>query len=64
MLFAVAAVTGFSVYEQSNVSDLLNANVEALARDEIDPDCPNGCWADGGGCWCRWWYETYREAEH
>ena len=34
MLFAVAAVTGFSVYEQSNVSDLLNANVEALARNE------------------------------
>ena len=31
---AAAAVTGFSVYNKTNVSDLLNANVEALARDE------------------------------
>ena len=31
MLLAAAAVAGFSVYEQSDVSDLLNANVEALA---------------------------------
>ena len=38
MLLAAAAVTGFAVYEQSNVSDLLNANVEALANNE-DPDC-------------------------
>ena len=38
MLLAAAAVTGFSVYEQSDVSDLLNANVEALARNEIEGD--------------------------
>ena len=34
LLLAAAAVTGFAAYEKSNVSDLLNANVEALARNE------------------------------
>ena len=34
LLLAAAAVTGFAAYEKSNVSDLLNSNVEALARNE------------------------------
>lgn len=34
LLLAAAAVTGFSAYEESNISDLLNANVEALADNE------------------------------
>ncbi|WP_416990653.1 NVEALA domain-containing protein, partial [Alistipes communis] len=34
LLLAAAAVTGLAAYEKSNVSDLLNANVEALAREE------------------------------
>ena len=34
LLLAVAAVTGFAAYEKSNVSDLLDANVEALALNE------------------------------
>ena len=34
LLLAAAAVTGFSAYEESNISDLLDANVEALARNE------------------------------
>ncbi len=34
LLLAAAAVTGFSAYEESNISDLLDANVEALARGE------------------------------
>ena len=38
LLLAAAAVTGFAAYEKSNVSDLLNANVEALARNEIEGD--------------------------
>ena len=31
LLLAAAAVTGLAAYEKSNVSDLLNANVEALS---------------------------------
>ena len=38
LLLAAAAVTGFATYDKSNVSDLLDANVEALARNE-DPMC-------------------------
>lgn len=36
-LMAAAAVTGYSVYNKTNVSDLLNSNVEALAFDETTP---------------------------
>ena len=49
LLLAAAAVTGFAAYDKSNVSDLLDANVEALALNEtvenafevsaICPDC-------------------------
>lgn len=35
-LMAAVAVTGYSAYSKSNVSDLLSANVEALARGEGD----------------------------
>ena len=34
MLLAAAAVTGYSASSKTNVSDLLNANVEALAQNE------------------------------
>ena len=62
-MLAVAAVTGFAAYEKSNVSDLLDANVEALTRQEINPDCPNGCQADGRGCHCYEDYPDLKEAE-
>ena len=38
LLLAAAAVTGLDAYERSNMSDLMDANVEALARNE-DPMC-------------------------
>ena len=48
LLLAVAAVTGLAAYEKSNVSDLLDANVEALALNEtvenafeVSAICPN-----------------------
>ena len=48
LLLAVADVTGFAAYEKSNVSDLLDANVEALALNEtvenafeVSAICPN-----------------------
>lgn len=39
VLLAAAAVTGYSAYSKSNVTDLLSANVEALARGESGGDC-------------------------
>ena len=48
LLLAAAAVTGLAAYEKSNVYDLLNANVEALALNEtvenafeVSAICPN-----------------------
>ena len=47
----------------SEHSELMNANVEALTRHEINPDCPNGCQADGRGCHCYEDYPDLKEAE-
>ena len=55
-LMAAAAVTGFSVYNKTNVSDLLNANVEALASGEThttwqcDGSSKPKCKAHCGAC--------------
>lgn len=65
--FAIAfvAVAGYGVYANqtsSVVSDLVLANVEALANDsEINPDCPNGCESSGSGCYCYEWYDDLHE---
>ena len=58
-LFAVFAfVAGYGVYtsqKETSMSDLAMENVEALARGEENPLCPNGCY-------CYTWFPTYREA--
>ena len=60
-MLAAAAVTGFAAYERSNMSDLMKANVEALANDEyIEFSCP----PDGWGCWNGYlYYENHKESE-
>ena len=43
---AFAVVAGYGIYSNQkadNMSDLMLANVEALADYEVNPDCPNGC---------------------
>ena len=50
---AIAFAAGYSVYasqQEKTMSDLALANVEALADDEINPLCPNGCVDNGSGC--------------
>ncbi|MCR6509848.1 NVEALA domain-containing protein [Bacteroides sp. KH569_7] len=64
---AFAAVAGYGVYtnqKTETMSDLMLANVEALARGEgdVNPMCPNGCLSNGNGCLCHYWFPTYREA--
>ena len=52
---AFAAIAGYGVYANQKVdtmSDLMLANVEALARYEVNPDCPNGCTCGNTGCYC------------
>lgn len=69
-IIAIAAVTaaaGWNFSQNQNeveLSDLVLANVEALARYE-DDYCPNGCLDESGdGCWCYRQYPYVREASH
>lgn len=61
----LAAIAGYGVYTSQKsvtLSDLALANVEALARYEINPDCPNGCTKeDGSYCHCFKIYSNMRE---
>ena len=62
---AFALIAGFNVYnsQKSDVmSELALANVEALADDDENPMCENGCLDNGDGCLCHYWFPTYREA--
>ena len=62
---AIAMVVGINVYNAQKtevLSDVAMANVEALADNEVNPLCPNGCLDNGPGCYCYNWYPYYREA--
>lgn len=61
--FAVAIAFNINTGLKNDIGmDLTLANVEALARNEqINPECPNGCHENGGGCYCYADYPSYRE---
>ena len=62
---AIAMVGGINVFNAQKtevLSDVAMANVEALADDEVNPLCPNGCVENGTGCFCNGWYPSYQEA--
>lgn len=52
----------FNAQKAETLSDIALANVEALADDEVNPLCPNGCVENGTGCFCNGWYPSYQEA--
>lgn len=59
-----AAVAGYGIYtsqKSETLSDLMLANVEALARYEVNPDCPNGCTSASSYCRCFQIYSNMRE---
>ena len=63
LVVAFALIAGMNVYnaQQSDIMfDLVLANVEALARNEIS-NCDNGCWDNGSGCLCGVWYPGWKE---
>lgn len=66
-LVAVVALVGginvFNAQKSESLSDIALANVEALADDEINPLCPNGCVEGGGGCYCFKKYPNLSEAK-
>ena len=59
----VGGINVFNAQKSEVLSDIVLSNVEALAEDEINPACPNGCYENGDGCFCIEWYPYYREAE-
>lgn len=62
---AFAAIAGYGVYTNQKtdaMSDLVLANVEALAEYEVNPDCPNGCtYSVSSMCYCFKIYKDQRE---
>ena len=65
LVAVVALISGINVFnaqKSDSMSDIALANVEALADDEINPWCPNGCVANGNGCLCNGWHQYDREA--
>ena len=61
---AIAAIAAVNVNIQASdngVATIGLSNVEALASGE-SPDCSNGCYDNGSGCYCHVWYPSYREA--
>jgi len=65
LIAAMALAAGWNFNQSKNeveLSDLVLANVEALARYE-DNYCPNGCLDQSGkGCWCYQNYPHLQEA--
>ena len=73
---AIVMVSGINVFnaqKSEQLSDIVLANVEALAdKSEIDngggnsgvnPLCPNGCLDENGdGCYCYRFYPDFKEA--
>lgn len=60
----VAIFVGYNAYQSQRtetISDLMLANVEALALYEINPDCPNGCTSARSTCYCFKIYDQMRE---
>ena len=59
---AIAAIGGYQINKINSITDLsemTKANIEALA--DVNPLCPNGCVANGDGCMCYGWFQTYKE---
>lgn len=64
IMAAIAVTAGWNTSQNENemkLADLVLSNVKALASGENDL-CPNGCTANGNGCYCNGWHPNDREA--
>jgi hypothetical protein len=59
ILFSILGVGLFAVAIMFNVQNL--KNTAANAKDEINPECPNGCVAGEDGCYCYGWQQGLGE---
>lgn len=66
MAVAAALFAGYNTYTTQNKNVVVGvalANVEALAENgDINPACPNGCFDNGDGCYCYYYFPYYKEA--
>jgi hypothetical protein len=47
----------------SNTGDISLKNIAVMAQASAEnPECPNGCYACGNGCYCYQPYPVYKEA--
>lgn len=66
LVAVVALISGINVFnaqKADTLSDVALANVEALADDEINEECPNGCVEGRNGCYCFKKYPNFSEAK-
>ncbi len=62
-LCSISGCSGWN-YRQSKQESEYNltlANIETLASGKYS-DCPNGYYDNSSGCFCHYWFPTYREA--
>lgn len=63
IVVTISSITYNSQKTTFMLSKIALENIEAIANNEIDPECPNGCLAkDGPGCYCRGDYPDLQEA--
>lgn len=61
VMLAVGYGVNKSVQNNADLSDIALSNVEAFADENINPDCPNGCIDEEGGCRCYKYYPDLSE---
>ena len=61
-VIALSAAVGCYAYDslnsESSRADVLSQNIEALAD---NPFCENGCHLNGSGCYCHYYFPSYKE---
>jgi hypothetical protein len=63
-MLCMALAAGLYVSQSENevaLSDLAKDNMEALAKTQINPECPNGCIGGGPSCYCFRKYDGLAE---
>ncbi|MDR0748348.1 MAG: NVEALA domain-containing protein [Tannerellaceae bacterium] len=63
-MLCMALAAGLYIGQSENevaLPDLAKDNMEALAKRQINPECPNGCIDDSGGCYCNGSHPQYKE---
>ena len=62
-LFAIFTILSVNTSLNNNGDiSLKNIAIMAQANADVNPECPNGCYANGNGCYCFIVYPCLKEA--